>query len=625
MTARTSGVQLRRMAAQLGPEHLDQSIGRRFDALAASRPNKIAIRSPREAITYGDLRTRTDAIARFILEHRGPIHGRPVHVIATLLPQGVDAIAAQLGILKAGACYLPACTSQSQVALRSLAADAGVELAITDSRYLAHARKAFEPEAAVLNIADIPGGATGTTTPLPEVSSDAFAYIYYTSGSTGAPKGVVDTHRNVIHNVLRYTRSLGIEQNDRLTLLQPPSFSGAVSSTYCALLNGATVMPYDLAVDGAECLAGWLAESAVTIYHSVPVIFRNFVAARAAYPSLRYLRLEGDRALAHDARLFQANFTQGCRLVNGLGTTETGLVSQFFIDHETSIDDGVLPIGFPVQDVQCLIIDEDGNPARAGDVGELVVQSEYLAKGYWRDTRSTATKFAGRGRERRYRTGDLGRIRSDGCIEYVGRKGTQRRIRGRFVDIAQIELAICRMEGVADAAVVSVSDSGGDLRLRASVVASDARLTERKLRAALHEVLPDFAVPSELAVNSDLPLTRFGKIDRSALCGAPAVGASDDGQCASPARERTILEAVARIWERALEVKSVNADVPFLDQGGDSLRAMQIVVRVHEEFGVRLSPAAFFELPTVRLQAKHVEAARMRATAASRTAPVEHE
>src|SRR5262249_41450656 len=152
------------------------------------------------------------------------------------------------------------------------------------------------------------------------------------------------------------TRSLSITASDRLTLLQPPSFSGAVSSTYAALLNGATLLPYDLYEDGPADLARFIADNGATIYHSVPAIFRNLVAGRAQFPDMRYVRLEGDRALGRDALLFKKHFAPGCRLVNGLGTTETGLVRQYFVTHETVVDDGPLPIGYPVVDTECLVV-----------------------------------------------------------------------------------------------------------------------------------------------------------------------------------------------------------------------------------------------------------------------------
>jgi amino acid adenylation domain-containing protein len=588
--------------------------------VAAAFSRKIAIRSPREAISYDDLKACADRIARLVVEHARNRAEAPPYPVLMLLPQGVHAIAAQLGILKAGACYVPADTRQTGAQLSAVAKHAGASLIITDRVNLQLARAAAGADVDIVDVVDAVRTAERDGQ-LPVVRAQALAYIYYTSGSTGAPKGVADTHRNVIHNVLRYTRSLAIRSDDRLTLLQAPCFSGAVSSTYCALLNGATVFPYDLNIDGPDRLAGWLADNAVTIYHSVPAIFRSCVAGRGSYPALRYIRLEGDRALAQDARLFQAHFAPGCRLVNGLGTTETGLVRQFFVAHDTAIDDGPLPIGFPVKGVECSICDDVGNPVEIGRVGEIVAQSMYLAEGYWRDAETTAKKFAagdGDARRRRYRTGDMGRLRADGCLEYHGRCGTQRKIYGVSVDLADVEMAVLRVPGVLDAVVATAENMAGDLRLVA-VVATDvtAALTPARLRTALKAMLPDNAVPTAFHLRDRLPSTPFGKIDRAAIAqivnGPPAATtAAQEPGGKLGATERNI----ARIWKAVLGESVVRPDVSFLEYGGDSLLAMQILVRLQSDLGVRMSPEEFFASPTVTSQARFAEAALRVACAA---------
>src|SRR5262249_31062064 len=159
----------------------------------------------------------------------------------------------------------------------------------------------------------------------------------FTSGSTGQPKGVLDCHRNVLHNVMRYTRALGITADDRLSLLQSCGFSGAVSSMFGALLNGATACPVDLRVETPARLARWLNELSVTIYHSVPSLFRSVVSEGEMFPRVRIVRLEGDRATRLDLDLFRRHFIAPSILAIGLGTTETGLVCQYFFDHNCPI------------------------------------------------------------------------------------------------------------------------------------------------------------------------------------------------------------------------------------------------------------------------------------------------
>lgn len=584
------------------------SICERFDAVAAAHARKLAICTPRGTISYGDLHARADRIARFVAQRTVQRPEARPYPVVTLQHQGVAAIAAQLGILKAGACYVPADIRAPGAHLAAVTKHAGASLVIADGHVVETARSALAGDVEVVDVAEacMP---SARTTRLPPVRAHDAAYIYYTSGSTGAPKGVADTHRNVLHNVWRYTHALAIGQDDRLTLLQPPAFSGAVSSTYCALLNGATAFPYDLRVDGPDGLVDWLAEHALTIYHSVPAIFRSFIATHGrSLPALRYIRLEGDRALADDARLFQASFQPGCRLVNGLGTTETGLVCQYFVAHDTFVDEGALPIGYPVTDIECFVVDETGAPLPAGSVGEIVVQGEYLAQGYWRDPETTRRKFAGIGATRRYRTGDVGRVGTDGRLHYIGRRSGVSRVLGADVDPHEVEECLLRVPGVRDAAVITHQIEGGNMRIAAAVASESAQLSPATLRAALEPLLPARAIPSRFVVRDCLPLTRFGKVDRAAVARIVADDERAQSRLQTEGQQASALEqTIARIWQTVLGAKKVALDVPFLHQGGDSLSAMQIVVRLRAELGVQMLPADFFALETVTAQARRAE------------------
>src|SRR4030095_2694489 len=283
--------------------------------------------------------------------------------------------------------------------------------------------RAVAGEAAVLVAETLDGRGAGEAPGL-VISPDAGAYIFYTSGSTGRTKGVLDTHRSVLHNVMRYTNTLHLAADDRLTLLQGPAFSGAVSSLFGALLNGAACFPFDVGREGADRLPTWLAAECITIYHSVPALFRQVAPHGGALPALRLVRLEGDGASPRDLALLQRHFTRDCVLVNGLGATECGLVRQFFFTPAHPLPEGVVPIGEAVEDMEIAVVGEDGRPVPSGAVGEITVRSRYLAAGYWRRPELTAERFSDAGTERGlrvYRTGDAGRWRADGMLEHLGR------------------------------------------------------------------------------------------------------------------------------------------------------------------------------------------------------------
>ena len=203
----------------------------------------------------------------------------------------------------------------------------------------------------------------------------------------------MDNHRNVLHNVMRYTNSLCISSDDRLSLLQAPHFSGTVSSIFGALLNGAVICPYNLIHQGTDRLATWLNEMEISIYHSVPVIFRSFLRHKNHFPSIRIIRLEGDRAVRDDIKLYQQYFGQNCVLVNGLGATETGLCRQYFVNREMNVTDAIVPIGYPVDGMDILLVDEAGEKVGFNEVGEIVVKSCYLSLGYWQQPKLTRESF----------------------------------------------------------------------------------------------------------------------------------------------------------------------------------------------------------------------------------------
>ena len=195
-------------------------------------------------------------------------------------------------------------------------------------------------------------------------SPDDDAYIYYTSGTTGAAKGVVDVHRNVLHNVLRYTNSLAIDHDDRLSLIQSSNFSGTVSTIFSGLLNGAAVCPFDFRHQGAARLAQWINETRITVFHSVPFIFEQLVETGLRFPSIRLIRLEGDRMLPRHLTQFKRHFGKDCILVNGLASTETGLIRQNFLTSESDDSASVVPVGYPVRDMDVAIRLPDGTAGR---------------------------------------------------------------------------------------------------------------------------------------------------------------------------------------------------------------------------------------------------------------------
>jgi amino acid adenylation domain-containing protein len=583
---------------------LEGSLTARFAEQVARHPGRLALKMGAERLTYEALDRAANRIAHAVLDRLGGGNGP----VALLLPQSVDQVTAVLGALKAGAIYVPLDPTHPEARLAGAIGDAEARLVLTLAAHADLARRAA-PRATVLAL-DALGAHGVETPPALDVAPDAGAYIFYTSGSTGRPKGVLDTHRNVLHNVMRYTNTLHLCADDRLTLLQGPSFSGAVSSLFGALLNGAAVFPFDVARDGADRIAAWLAVEGITVYHSVPALFRVVADEGRPLPALRVIRLEGDRATPHDLALFRERFGPDCVLVNGLGATECGLVRQFFFTTRDSVPEGVVPIGAPVEDMEIVLLDEAGLPAVAGETGEVAVRSAYLAAGYWKQPALTAARFIeepGRPDTRLYRTGDLGRLRADGMLEMLGRRDGHAKVRGQRVEVAEAEAALLALSGVAEAVALVREDQPGAPRLVAYLVPVNGRTLEvGELRRALAARLPDVMVPSAFVVLDRLPLDGNRKVDRRALP-APVAGHPASGTTRVAPRTPREFE-LARVWAAVLGVDDIAVEDDFFDLGGNSLLAALVLGRARTAWDVDIPLPIFIQHPTIAALAQAIEA-----------------
>ena len=583
-------------------EALEWSIPARFEEQVALGPERLAVKSGEDALTYGALDRHAGGIAGSILA----AIGADAEPVVLLVEQGALLVAAILGALKAGKIYVPLDPSFPAALLASQIDDSGARLVLTSARSAPLARSLAGTSRRVLlvdaNAADVAQAAPRLT-----IAPETGAYIFYTSGSTGRPKGVLDTHRNVLHNVMRYTNTLGIGESDRLTLLQGPSFSGAVSSLFGALLNGAAVFPFDVPREGPDRIGAWLAAEGITIYHSVPALFRRVAEGDAPLTALRLVRLEGDRAAPRDVELFRRRFARGTVLVNGLGATECGIVRQFFVGHDTPVPGDTVPVGYPVEDMEVVLLGETGRPVAAGEVGEIAVRSRYLAREYWRRPELTAAAFhAGPDGQRTYRTGDLGRLRPDGCLEHLGRKDFELKIAGQRVETEAVEAALLEVPGVKEATVATREDRAGDPRLVAYVVpAALPGPTVSVMRGHLVEKLPRAMVPSAFVTLPTLPLDANAKVNRRALPSPGTERPHLDRPCA--AARNLLQQQLVDVWERVLEVRPVGIRDDFFDLGGSSLRALTMADELERVLALRVSLTAMLESPTIERLANAIE------------------
>ncbi|MGH7831697.1 MAG: non-ribosomal peptide synthetase, partial [Candidatus Binatia bacterium] len=393
----------------------------------------------------------------------------------------------------------------------------------------------------------------------------------YTSGSTGQPKGIIWNHRGLLHAVMRHTNAYHICIEDRLVM-----FRTSLRAYLYALLNGAAYFPVHLRQEEPTRLAEWMIDEKITVYRAAVSAFRSFAGAApgaGTFLHLRLILLFGEPVYHTDVALYRQHFADHTILAGSLGCMEFDDYACCFVDSQTPLTAGVLPGGYPLADTDILLLDDNGRPAGRDQVGEIAVRSPYNTLGYWRRPDLTQAAFLrDTESERIYRTGDLGRMRPDGCLFHLGRKDYQVKIRGHRVEVAEIEAALLDIAGVKEAAVVGWEDTPGNKRLVAYIVPAGADLPSvNELRRGLGEKLPDYMVPFTFITLAAMPLTATGKVDRRAL---PAPDGARPALEASFAAPRTATEErLAAIWSQMLALDRVGVHDNFLELGGDSLSA----------------------------------------------------
>jgi amino acid adenylation domain-containing protein len=585
---------------------VEGSIPARFEKIASLYPDRLAIQASDCALTYAELNRAANRIARAILAKRGT-GSEP---ITLLFEQGAAAIVAILSVLKAGKIYVPLDRGYPPSMITAMLQNSQPQLLLGDDSSISVLNPSDRANLSVLNIENIDDDLSEANLGLP-LAADLGASIMYTSGSTGEPKGVIQNHRNILQKVLTETNNFHISVDDRLSLLYSYSFSASVRCIFSALLNGAALVLLDVKREGLARIAERIISDKVSLYFSVPSLFRTLATVlrdRGESSSLRLIYLGSEAVRRGDVDLFKACFSADCILVNSLASGETGTARQYFIDKATEISGDIVPVGFGVLGKQVLVLDEKRKARVWNRPGEIAVKSRFLSPGYWRRPDLTHERFRtdpNDPSERIYFTGDLGLMRSDGCLEYLGRKDFQLRIRGHGVVVGETELALQHLSTVKEAVVVPRENADGEKYLVAYLVPAEERLpTTADLRRALADKLPDYMIPSAFVFLDAVPLTPTGKIDRGALPEPGKLRPSLDTPYVAP--QTPVEKNLARLWAEVLSLEKVGIHDNFWDLGGHSLTAARVVSRIIRAFQIEMPMDALFASPTVADMAKTV-------------------
>lgn len=581
-------------------KEIEQSIPERFEEQARKYPDRTAINTRSHKLTYEQLNQLANRLAGAILNRRGA--GQ--EPTALLLEHGASAIAAILATLKAGKIYVPLDTTYPRARIGYILEDSQAAVIVTNNRNFSLALELAKNERQrLLNIDELD---TNLSVEDPDscTSPGSLAWILYTSGSTGQPKGVVQTHRNVLHDTMNYTNAFHICENDRLILLTSYSVVDTVRTMYGALLNGASLYPLDVKEEGLTHVAEWLIQHKITIYRSFSTQFRHFINnldGEQQFPKLRLLYLAGEPVYKRDVELYKRHFSTDCIFVNGIGSTECLTYRWYLMDKKTQISNNNVPVGYPLEDTEVLLLDDDGKEVASNQIGEMSVRSRYLSPGYWCRPELSQAKFLPDpkgGDERNYRTGDLGVMLDDGCLVHMGRKDFQVKVRGYRIEVGEIEAALLNLDNVKEAVVVLREGRSGDKRLVAYIVPfREPAPTVTVLRNALAENLPVYMVPSAFVLLDTLPLLPNGKLDRQRLPDTDNSRPNLDTPFVVP--ETAVEQTLVKIWVEVLNVDQVGIHDNFFDLGGHSLAATRIISRVIKHFQVELPLRSLFQSPTV--------------------------
>ena len=572
-------------------------VERLFESRAARTPEHLALSDGASQLTFAALNHRANQIARW-LARRGVVAG---DVVALILPRGIELICFQIATLKLGGVYAPLDPSHPIERLRRQIDIASAVLTIVDSEPLAEQLSVKEHAVNVAACDPSHWSGESTENASLKLSGDAAnqpAYIMFTSGSTGEPKGVVVTHAGIVRLVTQ-SSWIRVCPGDRVTILSNPAFDGSTFEVWAALLNGATgvVIEQALLFDPPRLQERLLATGATVMLLPTALFHQYGIRLAKAYAGLTYLVVGGERL---QASVVERVVREGRprHLVNAYGPTETSVIATTYEIPEGKTDDSV-PIGRPIDQTSVYLLDPHGRLVPPGAVGEIWVSGDGVALGYVNAQEASAARFGvdpfcpERGRI--YRTGDLGRYRADGTIDYIGRVDTQVKVRGHRVELGEIEAAIRRLSFVTDAAVVIVSSRGdGDTRVAAFVCFGDRPSEEgvAAVRQDLERALPSFMLPAVIVAVPRLPLTPNGKVDVEMLA---HLDTSALPEVATPGVSANLAERLTNLWCRALGVSVVEESDDFFELGGHSLLAMTLVEQMRQELGLNVDVPMLFE------------------------------
>lgn len=619
---RTTEAQAEKTAASVGiaPERTwnearsayprNKTIAQLFEEIAGQYSKRTALVCGETKVTYEELNARANRLA---MELRKAGVG-PERMVGCYLERSVEAIVAFLGILKAGGAYVPLDASYPKERLRIMWSEICAPVVVTQRSLVDSIDQPNVPR--ILADSIQLGDEAVRENPPAAGSAKSLAYVMYTSGSTGQPKGVMIENRAVVR-LVRNTNFCDFGPEETFLQFAPLSFDASTLEIWGPLLNGGKLVLMPGGAASLEELGRAIREHGVTTLWLTAGLFNLMVEQRLEdLRPVRQLLAGGDVLSAPHVRKVLENFGH-IRVTNGYGPTENTTFTCCHVMRGGETVPESVPIGRPISNSRVYILDEDLRPVPAGVAGELFAAGDGVARGYLNDAERTAEKFlpdpfSSEPDARMYRTGDLARWRHDGVVEFLGRLDNQVKILGYRIEPGEIEIALRAHRGVSQACVIPHTESGGSKKLVAYFTAKGtAGVSGQELKRFLTGQLPSYMVPAVFLQVDSFPLSPNGKVDRTALPAPPMVsdgggGANGNGRTIASAIEQQILE----VWKRILRLDRVGLDDNFFDVGGDSLMILAVQANLQKALGREIPITDLFEFATVRALGAHLERAQ---------------
>jgi amino acid adenylation domain-containing protein len=572
-----------------------------FEEQAARTPLALALTDGAEQMSYEELNGRANQVAH----HLRRLGVKPETTVAICMERSLEMVSGLLGILKAGAAYVPLDISYPHERLQYMLEDSGAALVLTQQRLLSQ----LENSGARAVCLDTDGAVTARESrdnPFNRATPENLAYVIYTSGSTGRPKGVMVPHRGLVNYLCWARLAYPLTHGSGTPVHSSLAFDLTVTSLLCPLLTGrpVTLLPETHTV---EALADLLrAEPHLSLIKLTPShldALNQSLLPQELKATAQALVIGGEPLRAEQLAVWREHAPE-TRLINEYGPTETVVgCCVYEVMPEEEQHHRTIPIGRPIANTRLYVLGQGGEPCPVGVTGELYVGGAGVARGYLGRPALTAEKFVpdalgGEAGERLYRTGDLARYREDGVLEFMGRGDEQVKVRGYRIELGEIESVLLEHAGVRESVVLVREDVAGEKRLAAFVVGtSEIAPAGTELRQYLKEKLPEYMVPSVYVSLERLPLTANGKVDRQVLLSINDAQPALESRFVAP--RTPVEEEMAQIWSNLLGVEQVGIHDNFFELGGHSILLIQLHSRLSKSYNVKISLRDLFDAPTI--------------------------